>query len=172
VKVLSLIQPYATLAILGIKKNETRSRYTSHRGELGIHASASFPREYQDIWEELCDEWEFYHLLEEALHRAGFAGKPHDLPLPRGVMVGKVNLADRVSTNDGRNPSEDDLEYWLGNYGPDRFFWRFTNPDKLPEFVPVKGNRLLWEWDGKPSDQRPQKAIKPDVPCLFDEAVI
>ena len=39
-KVLSLIQPWASLAVLGHKKIETRSWNTKYRGELFIHASS------------------------------------------------------------------------------------------------------------------------------------
>jgi len=39
VKVLSLLQPWATLVVMGIKKIETRSWSTTHRGALLIHAS-------------------------------------------------------------------------------------------------------------------------------------
>ncbi len=38
-KILSLTEPYATLIKDGKKKIETRSRKTSYRGELYIHAS-------------------------------------------------------------------------------------------------------------------------------------
>ena len=38
-KVLSLLQPWATLVVMGIKQIETRSWSTAHRGTLLIHAS-------------------------------------------------------------------------------------------------------------------------------------
>src|SRR5215212_7218280 len=38
-KVLSLLQPWASLVVMGLKKIETRSWQTSYRGELLIHAS-------------------------------------------------------------------------------------------------------------------------------------
>jgi hypothetical protein len=38
-KVISIIQPWATLIAIGEKKFETRSWSTKYRGELAIHAS-------------------------------------------------------------------------------------------------------------------------------------
>lgn len=38
-KVLSFLQPWASLTVMGFKKLETRSWSTSHRGDLLIHAS-------------------------------------------------------------------------------------------------------------------------------------
>jgi activating signal cointegrator 1 len=37
-KVITVIQPWATLLALGVKKFETRSWATKHRGELAVHA--------------------------------------------------------------------------------------------------------------------------------------
>jgi activating signal cointegrator 1 len=38
-KAISLLQPWATLVVMGVKTIETRSWQTPHRGELLIHAS-------------------------------------------------------------------------------------------------------------------------------------
>ena len=47
-KVLSLIEPYATLIKNGVKTIETRSWKTNYRGKLYIHASATkIPKEYE-----------------------------------------------------------------------------------------------------------------------------
>jgi hypothetical protein len=43
-KAISLIQPYATLIMLGLKTNETRSWDTKYDGPLVIHASAGKPK--------------------------------------------------------------------------------------------------------------------------------
>ena len=42
-KVLSLLQPWATLVVLGAKKYEVRGWQTAYRGPLLIHASAKKP---------------------------------------------------------------------------------------------------------------------------------
>jgi hypothetical protein len=51
-KALSLTQPWASAIALGIKKWETRSWPTHHRGEVCIHASKGFPRWAKDFAEE------------------------------------------------------------------------------------------------------------------------
>jgi hypothetical protein len=42
-KALSLIQPWASLIVLGEKRIETRSWPTRHRGHLAIHANKNLP---------------------------------------------------------------------------------------------------------------------------------
>lgn len=41
-KALSILQPWASLVVLGHKRIETRSRDTKYRGPLLIHASAKY----------------------------------------------------------------------------------------------------------------------------------
>lgn len=49
-KVISLLQPWATLAVIGQKKIETRSWSTKYRGPLLIHASKRWDNNlYQTI---------------------------------------------------------------------------------------------------------------------------
>ena len=48
-KALSIKEPYATLILDGVKRIETRSWKTNHRGDLLIHASScKIPKEYRD----------------------------------------------------------------------------------------------------------------------------
>jgi hypothetical protein len=42
-KVLSLLQPWATLVMIGAKQFECRTWKTAHRGPMVIHASAKRP---------------------------------------------------------------------------------------------------------------------------------
>lgn len=85
-KALTLHQPWATLAVLGIKGPETRSWQTQHRGRLAIHAAARTPDTMRlgYWWCEPTWGAEF-GLLDEA-------GEPHRLPL--GAIVGTVELVD------------------------------------------------------------------------------
>lgn len=50
-KAISLTQPWATLVHLGAKRVETRSWYTSYRGQLVIHAAKGYPRWARDLTE-------------------------------------------------------------------------------------------------------------------------
>ena len=86
-KVISLLQPWASLIALGEKKIETRSWKTDYRGPLLIHASKSL--EFANIaWEE-----PFYTALKP-FHNVvnGKASIQH----PIGVIIAKCNLVDCV----------------------------------------------------------------------------
>lgn len=86
-KALSLIQPWATLIVLGEKRIETRSWPTKHRGHLAIHASKNFP----DDCRRLCEERPF----REALARHGLTADT----LPLGQVLGFATIDDCVSTD-------------------------------------------------------------------------
>ena len=49
-KVISVLQPWASLIVMGAKKIETRSWQTKYTGELLIHASLGKSREGLALW--------------------------------------------------------------------------------------------------------------------------
>jgi hypothetical protein len=53
-KVLSLTQPWATLAAIGAKKIETRSWSTAYRGPLAIHAAKGLAGMTHEHMLDLC----------------------------------------------------------------------------------------------------------------------
>src|SRR6476661_3662016 len=77
-KTLSLLQPWASLVILGAKKIQTRSWRTAHRGELLIHASLGKKGGV---------------LVSEAPFKKYI---PDFKQLPFGAIIGKVYLEDVV----------------------------------------------------------------------------
>ena len=80
--VLSLIQPWASLVVIGAKQIEVRKWKTRYRGELLIHASKGFPGEYQYLgWHEP---------FKSALAAADLFVEN----LPLGAIIGKVILED------------------------------------------------------------------------------
>src|SRR5437879_1749653 len=83
-RVLSIRQPWASLLVLGVKRWETRSWHTSHRGPLAIHAA----RKISPTTRTLCDQEPMRTLLE----RAGLILDQ----LPRGVVLGTAYLVDCV----------------------------------------------------------------------------
>jgi hypothetical protein len=82
-KTLSIRQPFATLILLGIKQYEVRNWSTLYRGPLLIHASKTLDFDGADI----CMMEPFRSLLQEAGYRSG-------VELPRGVLLGTVELVD------------------------------------------------------------------------------
>jgi hypothetical protein len=116
-KALSLIQPYATLVLTGAKRYETRSWQTSHRGLLAIHASKTVPLEIQAV----CLEEPF----ASALRAAGYESA---VDLPRGVVLGTVELVAVIAVAALDLEQLSPQERAFGDYGPGRYAWKLTNP--------------------------------------------
>ncbi|GAA4327530.1 ASCH domain-containing protein [Flaviaesturariibacter amylovorans] len=140
-KVLSLLQPWATLVVLGQKRIECRSWQTAHRGPLLIHASARKPTRRE----------KFY--FESAPYFGRFV--PDMEHLPYGALIGQVTLVDIHSTEwlvPQHQHLFDDIhwpqELAFDDYSPGRFAWHLTDARELPAWLPVKGTLGLWEYNG------------------------
>jgi len=131
-KALSLLQPWASLAVMGHKTIETRSWTTSYRGTLLIHAStgkggaaiASLPAIQIHI--------------------------PDFKSLPFGAIIGEVNLKDIVRMMDLDLPLEilERLSLEERAFGPlqgARFGWIFQDPVIYDPPIPAKGSLGLWD---------------------------
>lgn len=120
-RAISLYQPYASLMAHGIKKNETRGRYTHVRGELAICSALKgviLTTELRDICSSL-------NLLSP----------------PRGYVVGVVSLDEVVPTEVIRREDIGDEEWYCGDYSANRWAWKTVRPRLLTEPVPVKGHQ-------------------------------
>jgi len=90
-KALSIRQPWAWLIIHGGKDIENRSWHTKFRGRFLVHASQGMTRgEYDEALELVHDigSMELYQRF------------PSFNNLPRGVIVGSVELVDSLDTSD------------------------------------------------------------------------
>lgn len=144
-KAISILQPWATLMVIGAKKIETRSWYTSHRGPLAIHASLG------DAWlHKLFSREPFYRHLREA-------GYTNADALPRGAIIGEVHITDcrRIVTRETpltkmidkrvliHPPTGDELAF--GDFTPGRYAWMSERAHLYPWPIPAKGQLSLWE---------------------------
>jgi activating signal cointegrator 1 len=116
----------------GLKKNETRSWYTSHRGWLAIHAAkkkfnpndylAEFAWEcrHQDIWPDR---------------------------LTYGAVLCIVKMVGCEKT-ERVEPAISCGERLWGNYEPQRYAWITSPMDMivLPEPIPLRGHQGLFDW--------------------------
>jgi hypothetical protein len=155
-KVISLLQPWASLVVLGEKQIETRSWNTKYRGPLLIHASKKFTGDQMN----LCVEF-------KKKHGAGL-GFFEDLPL--GQIIGKVDLIDTFPTEKAWAGASgigfkvndkivigDELRMVLisikeeafGDYSPGRYGWQLSNPVLFKTGIPAKGSLGLWEYTGR-----------------------
>lgn len=131
-KALSLLQPWATLTVMGLKKIETRSWSTPYRGLLLIHASAGKGGK----------------LMAENpainKHISNF------MELPFGCIIGQVMLTDIVRVGELQLPDDeiDKLSLEEKAFGDNkaRFAWLFADAEIFEEPIQATGRLGLWEF--------------------------
>ncbi|MDR7074963.1 ASCH domain-containing protein [Fictibacillus barbaricus] len=139
-KVLSMIQPWASLFILNEAQYETRTWKTNYRGSLAIHTS-------KKIDNSACNNKNIQHLLSEhGLNKEN---------LPKGMIIGVCNLINCLKVTedaqgyavleDGRIVRGND--YLLGDFRVGNYVWEVSNKELLINFIPAKGKLGLWEYD-------------------------
>lgn len=139
-KVLSLLQPWASLAVMGAKRYEVRNWQTPHRGPLLIHASARHPTRREKSMFESADYFKDFI--------------PDTGELPYGSIIGQVTLTEIFRTErlmaqmelDTRTDWERELAF--DDFSPNRYAWKFEEPKFLKHFLPLKGSLGLWTYDG------------------------
>ena len=154
VTVISLLQPFASLVVMGAKKIETRSWNTEFRGELYIHASLGKAYGPQKLsCRELCYKEPFINFIN--------GGLAYD-KLPFGKIIGKVHLVDTFESEllfTYINHNEDlfnldnlnihdvyKQEMKFGDYSENRFGWLFRNAQTIDP-IPAKGKQGFWNYD-------------------------
>ncbi len=130
--VLSLLQPWASLVVMGHKTIETRSWATAYRGPLLIHASKGTSGMI------FCDQPVFKKYLE-------------NIELPFGSIIGEVTLESIVQITD--LAMNDDMigqltleEKIFGDYTTGRYAWMLKNAIPLTQPVPARGLPGLWQF--------------------------
>lgn len=131
-RALTLIQPWASAVVAGIKSFETRSWDTPIRGVILIHASKKHnalgsERYMRDPFPWLVRRYEWPVFRE----------------LPRGAIIGSVRITGCESTQGlkHRLPAE---EIELGNYDVGRYAWSLAEPVAFAEHFPCRGSLGLW----------------------------
>lgn len=145
-KIISILQPWATLIAIGAKKIETRSWDTKYRGPLGIHASKKMTREQK----ELCQAEPFLQALSGI----------EELPL--GAIIGVANLDSTFPTEEfPQTMAKRAKEYGpttmhalvygmaenkFGDYTPGRYGWNLMDAKPLTHIIEVGGSLGLWDF--------------------------
>lgn len=140
-KALSLWQPWASLMAWGLKRNETRSWYTSHRGPLVIHAAQKWDKEI----DRTCWSRTFWPSLRPMVRGTGV--RMFRDGLPRGKVVAVVNLIDCVEIT--RDNAPGGRERSFGDYTPGRFMWRTELIERIAVPFAWKGHQGLFEIDAR-----------------------
>lgn len=133
-KTLSLLQPWASLVVMGKKKIETRSWKTDYRGPLLIHASLGKKGSI------LATDFPFKKHISEF----------NDLPF--GAIIGIVLLEDvipieQLFLSDHEMATLTMEEKAFGDYSKGRYAWMLTDPQIFEKPLPVKGALRLWEFN-------------------------
>ncbi len=132
-KALTVYQPYASAIVAGLKLYETRSRRTSIRGRVAVHAGkASLNRATRTLFAKA-----FWKLL------GAVSGK---IDLPMGAVVGTVEIVDCLPV-EAVIPTLTERERVLGDYSPGRWAWVLKNPVMFHTPIPARGKQGWWNWE-------------------------
>lgn len=137
-KALTVWQPWASLLVHGVKKHETRSWSTSHRGHLAIHAAKRKPPDHLEADQEFLSA--VSRLSSEAVVEL-----PPFRQLPRGAVLGVVDVVDVLPTEDARIFGKS-WEHVLGDFSDDRYAWKVEPVEVFEEPIPARGSQRLWTW--------------------------
>lgn len=130
-KVITLIQPWATLIALGEKTIETRSWSTNYRGTIAIHAGKKIDKSVFNL--------PYYK----------------EIFLENNITADNIITSSIICTCDIADvkPTEElisiisEKEIVFGNYSPDRFGWILNNIKPItPPITKVKGMLGFWNY--------------------------
>lgn len=130
-KVISLLEPWASLVKEKVKYIETRSWKTNYRGELYIHASKRKLSKKDNI--ELQDQ---LSLLSNTNFKYGY-------------IIAKCKLVDCKYMDEQfiKEIKENKNEYLCGDYKVGRYAWILSDIEVLDEPIEVKGNLGIWNYN-------------------------
>lgn len=129
-KVITLIQPWATLIALGEKRIETRSWSTNIRGEIAIHAGKKVDK---SVFEQ-----PFY---SDVLQKHSIT--PENIVTASIIAVCRISAVKRTEE---LNYFISDQERAFGNFSPNRFGWILEDIKPIEPIRGVKGMLGIWNY--------------------------
>lgn len=130
-RALSLWQPWASLCFTRYKRYETRHWPTDYRGPLAIHAAQKLvTRLTPALLDILCDEF----------------GGHWARDLPRGRMLGLVDLAACIRTEHHAAHDVGEIESLTGNWTRGRYGFRLDNPRLFDHPPLARGRQSFFTW--------------------------
>jgi activating signal cointegrator 1 len=132
-KAISLWQPWASLWLSDAKIHETRHWPTRHKGWLLVHAAKRAIDDFGgERLDEICD---------------GLWGHHWGLELPRGALIGMVNLIACERTEDVYSPKEfhSSDNYECGDFSAGRYGWRRGKFKVFDQPIPYRGQQGMFE---------------------------
>ncbi len=132
-KAITIWQPWASLLLLGVKIDETRSWPTGYRGHIVIHAAK---KPVGEVLPFLPEET----LAEIRRHI------PDPEALPVGAAIGMADLIACREIDDSFRDMRSPAQLLLGNYTDGMFAWEMAPLMTLAAPIPCRGAQGLWEW--------------------------
>lgn len=134
-KVLSIIEPWATLIKEKKKFIETRSWKTSYRGELYIHASSKKIKESDEHTSELLS------LIP-------------NVPMEYGHIICRCKLVDCIYMDQEflNKVKKNKQEFLCGKYTLGRYAWILSDIEPLEKTILAKGHLNIWNYN--PNNQQ------------------
>lgn len=157
-KCLTLTEPWASLVACGAKTIETRDWYTSHRGQLAIHAAKGMTG--NDLDAAIYSD-EVFRALPETRNWWRYRPKVKDaFTGTRGQVIAFTEVLDCIPTHEvGFRGSECELftngayrhetdrrEQAFGNFALGRWAWILGDVYRLRDPIPATGALGLWEF--------------------------
>jgi len=139
-KVLSLLQPWASLVACGAKRYEVRGWQTPHRGPLLIHASARVLTRREKILFGNADYFRDFIDVDNLPYGSVIAQVELTAIFRTDLLVAQMDLDRSVNWQQ---------ELAFDNYGPKRYAWKLEGARPLRYFLPMKGSLGLWNYDGE-----------------------
>ncbi|HEV7333402.1 MAG TPA: ASCH domain-containing protein [Flavisolibacter sp.] len=132
-KTISLLQPWASMVIMGVKTIETRSWQTAYRGPLLIHASKGIKGSI------LCNKQPIRNYITDFNE------------LPFGAIIGSVTLKEIIPVEKLHLPAASIAALTLeekafGNDTKGRYAWILTDPVPMESPIRIGGTLGLWDY--------------------------
>lgn len=129
-KVISLLEPWASLVKENVKHIETRSWKTKYRGELYIHASKKVLTKRK---------------LKEYKNRLDLL---NDTNFKYGYIIAKCKLVDCKKMNEEliKEVKKNKKEYISGEYSIGRYAWYLEDIEALDVPIPTNGSLGIWNY--------------------------
>lgn len=147
VKAISLWQPWASLWVLGFKRNETRSWATSHRGSLAVQAAKFMPTAELYALFQRPEGEPFVRVLESIgcsvdrrIPGRTLVGRG---ALPRGAIIGTVNVSGCERITAENYPIGDERAF--GDYTAGRFMWPTSDRKSFATPIHYRGAQGFFE---------------------------